>query len=61
MKFGLKVIHMTTTLPQDQPTPQMGVGIDPALNAVIKMVLPASREDFYPQDILKFHRSSSLE
>ena len=44
-------------IPQDQPAPKEGIGIDPGLTVVTTMVPAASREDFCPQTILKFNLS----
>ena len=52
---------MTTTLPQDQPAPQEGFGIDLRLGAAALMAPAASKEDSRPQAILKFHCSSCLD
>ena len=52
---------MTTTPPQDQPTPPRGFGIDPRLGAATLRAPAASKEDYCPQAILKLHRSSSLD
>ena len=49
---------MTTTQPQDQPTP---LGIDTRLSAVALRAPEASREDSRPQAILKFHNLSSFD
>ena len=49
---------MTTTQPQDQPTP---LGIDTRLSAVALRAPEASREDSRPQAILKFQCPSSLD
>ena len=55
------MVHMTTTLLQEQPAPQKGIGINPGLNVVIKMAPAASKEDSHHKGILKFHRPSSFD
>ena len=53
---------MTTTPPPGPTcTPQKGFEFDPRLAAATLKALAASREDSHPQDILKFHRPSSLD
>ena len=52
---------MTTTLPQEQPSPPEGFRIDPRLGAATLRAPAVSREDFCPQAILKFHPPSSLD
>ena len=48
------MVHMTTTLPQDQPAPPGGFGINPRLGVAALRAQAASKEVSCPQAILKF-------
>ena len=60
LQFGLTGVHITITLPQDQPAPKEEIGIDPGLIAVTTMAPAVSREDSHPQAIFKLYHTSSL-
>ena len=51
---------MTTTPPPGPICTPRGVGIDPRLGAALR-AQAASRKDYSPQAILKFHHTSSLD
>ena len=52
---------MTTTPPQDQPTPPEGFGIDTRIGAATLMALAASWEDSRPHAILKLQPRNSFD
>ena len=52
---------MTITLPPTPTSTSRGFGIDPRLDAAALRAPAASKVDYRPQAILKFHRPSSLD
>ena len=51
---------MTTTLPQDQPAPPGGFGIDSRIGAATLRAPAVSKENSCPQAILKFQPRNSF-